>query len=76
MFKRLKQNIPLNYFLGDNQNAIEIKNMVWARNSVANASDTALDQMHIGIFQYGISDTLPFNDLNRSIQIPLKSQKI
>lgn len=50
--------------------------MVWARNSVANASDTVLDQMHIGIFRYGISDTLPFIDLHRSIQIPLKSQKI
>lgn len=25
MFKRLKQNFPLKYFLGDNQNAIEIQ---------------------------------------------------
>jgi hypothetical protein len=25
MFKRLKQNFPLKYFLGDNQNAFEIK---------------------------------------------------
>lgn len=28
MFKRLKQNFPLKYFLGDNQNAIEIQ--IWA----------------------------------------------
>jgi len=28
MFKRLKQNFPLKYFLGDNQNAIEIQ--VWS----------------------------------------------
>ncbi|MEN1785214.1 MAG: transposase [Bacteroidota bacterium] len=27
MFKRLKQNFPLKYFLGDNQNAIEIQ--IW-----------------------------------------------
>jgi len=27
LFKRLKQNMPLNYFLGDNQNAIQIQ--VW-----------------------------------------------
>ena len=28
MFKRLKQNFPLKYFLGDNQNAIEIQ--IWS----------------------------------------------
>lgn len=28
MFKRLKQNFPLKYFLGDNQNAIEIQILV------------------------------------------------
>jgi IS4 transposase len=28
MFKRLKQNFPLKYFLGDNQNAIEIH--IWS----------------------------------------------
>ena len=27
MFKQLKQNFPLKYFLGDNQNAIEIQ--IW-----------------------------------------------
>ena len=27
LFKRLKQNFPLKYFLGDNQNAIEIQ--IW-----------------------------------------------
>jgi IS4 transposase len=27
LFKKLKQNFPLNYFLGDNQNAIEIQ--IW-----------------------------------------------
>lgn len=27
MFKKLKQNFPLKYFLGDNQNAIEIQ--IW-----------------------------------------------
>lgn len=27
MFKRLKQNFPLKYFLGDNQNAIKIQ--IW-----------------------------------------------
>jgi hypothetical protein len=25
--KQLKQNFPLKYFLGDNENAVEIKNM-------------------------------------------------
>ncbi len=28
MFKQLKQNFPLKYFLGDNENAIEIQ--IWA----------------------------------------------
>jgi IS4 transposase len=28
LFKQLKQNFPLKYFLGDNQNAIEIQ--IWA----------------------------------------------
>jgi hypothetical protein len=28
MFKRLKQNFPLKYFLGDNQNTIEIQ--IWS----------------------------------------------
>ncbi|MFN9680364.1 MAG: hypothetical protein ACK56V_01995 [Bacteroidota bacterium] len=28
LFKQLKQNFPLKYFLGDNENAIEIQ--IWA----------------------------------------------
>lgn len=29
LFKKLKQNFPLKYFLGDNQNAIEIQIWIW-----------------------------------------------
>ena len=40
MFKRLKQNFPLKYILGDNQNAIELQIWCGLINLVIDAGNT------------------------------------
>ena len=64
MFKRLKQNFPLKYFLGDNQNAIGIQIWCGLIIQLLMLVIQRKTKKKMGIFQYGVDDTVSSYDLH------------
>ncbi|VAW12505.1 Transposase, Sph21_1677 family [hydrothermal vent metagenome] len=66
LFRKLKQNLPLKYFLGDNQNTIEIQ--IWVSyyvNAVVGSHKEACEK-EMGIFKYDINGEISFNELHKA----------
>jgi Transposase DDE domain/Domain of unknown function (DUF4372) len=60
LFKRLKQNMPLQYFLGDNENAIQIQ--IWC---------TLIADLLLKVSTKGIKRTWAFSNLSSLIRLHL-----
>jgi len=70
MFKRLKQNFPLKYFLGDSPNAIKIQiwcDMVRIDHTTTDAGRAKKDQEDLGLFQYDLDGTPAPDELYRPV---------
>jgi len=84
LFKKLKQNLPLKYFLGDNQNAIEIR--IWCslispllvevirktiKRKWAFSNMVALVRFHMVSYVYQFNF---LNDLEKELKESIKNQ--